>query len=177
MVAAAMVGSAAVGVAGNLIGGSTQQGYALKGAAVEDPFKQTGYEATRSLEQLVDNPSTGLARMPGYQFTLDQGLKSTQNGFAARGLGTSGAALKGAAQYATGLANQTYGDQFNRLLGASNMGVQAGQVMSNDYNGAGNAGAGGIMGASNSISNGMNNYGSYSYMNNLLGQTGMGMYS
>jgi hypothetical protein len=53
-----------------------------------------------------------LEQTPGYQFTLDQGLKATQSAMAARGLGASGAALKGAAAYATGLANKTYQDQF-----------------------------------------------------------------
>jgi len=63
------------------------------------------------------NPTmTDLAATPGYQFTLDQGLKSTQNGFAAQGLGTSGAALKGAANYAEGLAGTTYQQQFQNYL-------------------------------------------------------------
>lgn len=58
-----------------------------------------------------------LEATPGYQFTRDQGLKSVQNSFAAKGLGRSGAALKGAADYTTGLANNTYearlGDYLN----------------------------------------------------------------
>lgn len=54
-----------------------------------------------------------LEQTPGYQFTRDQGLKSIQSANAARGLGVSGAALKGAAEYSTGLANKTYQDQFN----------------------------------------------------------------
>jgi hypothetical protein len=54
-----------------------------------------------------------LEQTPGYQFTRDQGLKMTQSAAAARGLGVSGAALKGAATYATGLADKTYMDQFN----------------------------------------------------------------
>jgi hypothetical protein len=54
-----------------------------------------------------------LEQTPGYQFTLAQGLKSTQSAAAARGLGVSGASLKGAAEYATGLADKTYLDQFN----------------------------------------------------------------
>lgn len=57
-----------------------------------------------------------LEATPGYQFALSQGLRATQNNIAARGLGISGAALKGAATFATGLADQTYGAQFNRLL-------------------------------------------------------------
>ena len=53
-----------------------------------------------------------LEETPGYQFTRDQGLQSVQNSAAARGLGVSGAALKGAATFATGLADKTYQDQF-----------------------------------------------------------------
>jgi hypothetical protein len=60
------------------------------------------------------------AQTPGYQFTLDQGLKAVQNSAAARGLGTSGAALKGASSYATGLANSTYNDVFSRALNTFN---------------------------------------------------------
>src|SRR3954463_994834 len=54
-----------------------------------------------------------LEATPGYQFNLSQGLQATQNAAAARGLGVSGAALKGAAKYATGLADSTYQNQFN----------------------------------------------------------------
>jgi len=54
-----------------------------------------------------------LEQTPGYQFNLSQGLKATQSAAAAKGLGVSGAALKGAATYATGLADSTYQNQFN----------------------------------------------------------------
>ena len=54
-----------------------------------------------------------LEKTPGYQFNLSQGLKATQAAAAAKGLGVSGAALKGAATYATGLADSTYQNQFN----------------------------------------------------------------
>lgn len=54
-----------------------------------------------------------LEATPGYQFNLSQGLRSAQNAAAARGLGVSGAALKGAATFATGLADSTYQNQFN----------------------------------------------------------------
>jgi hypothetical protein len=64
------------------------------------------------------NPSNvltlqGLEQTPGYQFTQQQGLKATQAAAAARGLGVSGASLKGAATYATGLADATYSNRFN----------------------------------------------------------------
>ena len=35
-----------------------------------------------------------LEQTPGYQFSLDQGLKATQNSYAGQGLGASGAAMK-----------------------------------------------------------------------------------
>src|SRR4051812_34530261 len=54
-----------------------------------------------------------LEQTPGYRFDLSQGLKAVQSAAAARGLGVSGASLKGAGSYATGLANKTYLDQFN----------------------------------------------------------------
>ncbi len=54
-----------------------------------------------------------LEATPGYQFNLAQGLQATQNSASARGLGVSGAAMKGAATFATGLADSTYQNQFN----------------------------------------------------------------
>jgi hypothetical protein len=57
---------------------------------------------------LAFNPTQAqLAATPGYQFDLAQGLQSTANSNAAQGRGISGSALKGAASYATGLANNT----------------------------------------------------------------------
>lgn len=83
-----------------------------------------------------------LEQTPGYQFALQQGQEATQNGYAARGLGVSGAALKGAANYASGLADQTYMNQANLynqnrqitgnlLTGVSGMGQQAATTAGN----------------------------------------------
>ncbi|MDE1971080.1 MAG: DNA transfer protein p32 [Patescibacteria group bacterium] len=69
------------------------------------------------LQQRFSAPTADQAQQtPGYQFTLDQGLKAVQNSASARGLGTSGAAMKGASSYATGLADSTYNDVYNRAL-------------------------------------------------------------
>lgn len=54
-----------------------------------------------------------LEQTPGYQWTMAQVLKSVQGAAAARGLGVSGASAKGAATYATGLADNTYKTQFD----------------------------------------------------------------
>lgn len=73
------------------------------------------------LQQQFSAPTAEQAQAtPGYQFTLDQGLKATQNSAAARGLGVSGAALKGAATYASGLADSTYNDVYTRALNTFN---------------------------------------------------------
>lgn len=55
-----------------------------------------------------------LETLPGYQFALKQGLKATQNSAAARGLGVSGAALKGAATFTQGLADSNYSNYFSQ---------------------------------------------------------------
>lgn len=61
-----------------------------------------------------------LETLPGYQFTKDQGLKAVQNSAAARGLGVSGAALKGAATFATKTADTFGTNYFNQELANRN---------------------------------------------------------
>ncbi|MBS1021883.1 hypothetical protein JK207_07540 [Gluconobacter cerinus] len=61
-----------------------------------------------------------LTQTPGYQFNLNQGEQAATNSAAARGLANSGAALKGASTYASGLADNTYQNQFNDTLNTSN---------------------------------------------------------
>jgi hypothetical protein len=76
-----------------------------------------------------------LEATPGYQFNLSQGLKATQSAAAAKGLGVSGAALKGAATYATGLADSTYQNQFaNAQQIYSDMFNNAQQNYTNQFN-------------------------------------------
>jgi hypothetical protein len=98
------------------------------------PYNETGQSVLPSLQALAMSGPTGggpdyvtqaagerpgqmtqaeLEATPGYQWNLAQGLKATQSAAAARGLGVSGASLKGAATYATGLADSTYMNQFN----------------------------------------------------------------
>ena len=105
--------------------------------ANEAPFLSAGTTAIGELQGLTGtnaggNPLTApltkqfqptmaqLAATPGYQFTLQQGLEATQNGFAAQGLGSSGAAIKGAGQYASGLASTTYNQQLQNYMAQNN---------------------------------------------------------
>ena len=50
---------------------------------------------------------------PGYQFRLDQGMKALNASAAAKGVGVSGANIKGALGYGTDMGNQYYQQAFN----------------------------------------------------------------
>lgn len=110
------------------------------------PYNTAGQTATNALisstigqqqpqyQPVVMDQAT-LENTPGYQFNLAQGLKATQNSAAARGLGSSGAALKGAASYATGLADSTYQTQFqNATTNATNVYNSAVAGQTNAFN-------------------------------------------
>jgi len=153
------------------------------------PYNMGGQQDFAAMNRLLlGNPAeqqAALEGLPGYQFARTQGLKSVQNSATARGLGVSGAALKGAATYATGLADQTYGNQVNRLLAGAqlgeNAGAMTGQAGSNAANGianaqigAGNAAAGGAIGAGNAWSGAFNNLGSLGLTYGMYGGFGGG---
>lgn len=134
-VATAIVGSAVIGAATTAYSANKaasaqeqatntsanlQKGIFDKTQANLAPYIQEGGVATNQLNAKLPeltSPITmdqqTLEKTPGYQFNLTQGLKATQNSAAARGLGISGAALKGASTFATGLADSTYQNQFN----------------------------------------------------------------
>ena len=155
------------------------------------PFIDQGTQAGGTLNKLL-SPNGGidqsvLQSLPGYQFTNTQGLKSVQNSAAARGLGISGAAEKGAASYATGLADSTYGTYVNQLLSQEGIGANAaaglgnnatntgGQVGSNII-GAGNATAGAAVAGANAVGSAASSIPQSLILNKLLGGNGTSMY-
>lgn len=138
------------------------------------PYRDVGAAATPNYLALLGagpNGSAGelaaLQATPGYQFTQQQGLQAVQNSMAAQGLGVSGAALKGAANYSTGLAQGTYQNILGNYYSALNMGenaaAQTGQLGAN-YQGQANqltsagaaASAAGTVGSANAITGGIN---------------------
>lgn len=154
------------------------------------PFITGGQSAYGTLNNLLgiggsgnsSQMQTALQNIPGYQFTLNQGLESTQNGFAAQGLGSSGAALKGAATYATGLANSTYNNYVTNLQNSANtgasaasalagVGTQVGSNVASNQIGAGNAAAAASTATGNAFTNGANNLSQYYTLNSLLNNT------
>lgn len=123
---------------------------------------------------------TYLENLPGYKFVRDQGIRGVTNSLSSKGLGgISGAMAKGIARFVTGLADQTYGEQVNRLGGAVGAGQNAaaqtgnfgttaaqgaagnlvggGNAIASGITGAANANAAGQIGAANSIAGGLNN--------------------
>ncbi len=141
-----------------------------------------GYQTLNNLLGIGGNSATmqsTLEGLPGYQFTRDQGLKATQSGFAARGLGSSGGALKGAASYATGLANSQYTNYASQLSGFAGQGLSAasslagvgqntGAGIAAAQIGAGNASAAGWNATGNAIQGGINNYNQNSLLRSIL---------
>lgn len=158
------------------------------------PFVDAGTGAVKQLQLLTGtneggNPLTAfltrpfqptmqeLEATPGYQFVKDQGLKTVANSYAAKGLSSSGAALKGAARYATGLADSTFENRFadylkqnsqifgmlsgpaslgeNAAAQTGNMGLGYSQMIGNSLGGIGSALAGRQIGSTNALIQGM----------------------
>lgn len=200
MPAGAIAGSGVLSAGANLFGSSQAASAQKKAAQIASqtqlamynqtqnylaPYRNLGNYASGQLQNRLTDltaPITmdqaTLQQTPGYQFNLSQGLRAAQSSAAARGLGLSGAAIKGATDYATGLADSTYQNQFNnantnqtnafnRLLQASSLGQSAaagtgsaalltGQGVANNTIGAGNAQGAASIAAGNAIGSGGN---------------------
>jgi len=222
MVAAAVIGTA-VSVAGSAYAANKAAGaqrHAADTAAGvqyaaldqmqqnQSPYMQAGQDALSQYQQMLAsgqlspqfsfNPTMAqLEQTPGYQFALQQGLKGVQNSAAAKGLGYSGAQIKGAEQFGTGLASQTYQQQYQNALqnfntnyqvgqnaanrlsglvslgqnaaaGVGNAGIQVAGNVGNALIGAGNAQASGYVGMANALNGGINNATQGYYLNQAL---------
>lgn len=216
-VGAAVIGSAVVGAGAQMFGASeasnAQQAAAQAAGRTSmrmynrtrmdlRPFRKLGYQAEQDLMPRLDYLTSPirmdeqtLRQTPGYQFNLTQGLKSVQNSAAARGLGVSGAALKGASAFATGLADNTYQNQFNneninrtnaynRLKGLIDTGesaaaqtgaagTQAANTTAQAQMAAGNAAAAGYNAIGSAVSNAANNIGGYAAYKGIYGNSGV----
>jgi len=108
---------------------------------------------------------------PDFQFNLGQGQDAINRSAAARGGLLSGAAVKAGETYATGLANQTFGDYVSRLSGVAG----AGQAATNATQAAGtnmaNANSNSLMAAGNARAS------AYGDMGQTIGNTVNGLAS
>ena len=165
------------------------------------PYNSAGQQATSQIAWM--NPfnfaptQAQLESTPGYQFNLSQGLLANQNSASARGLGVSGAALKGADTFAQGLASNTYQQQFGNALQTygtnlgrlqnlaslgENAGAQTGNIGAQLAGNAGqaliggaNAQAAGQIGVANAFSGALGGLGN-AYLTSQLFGGGSGMF-
>lgn len=159
------------------------------------PYMQMGRNNINLLQSTLNKPFSFTAKdyqqSPGYQFAVNQGMRGINNSAISKGLGLSGAQLKGISGYNTGMAQQDFGNQrafaqgnyqnrLQNLMGAVGMGQNAaagaGQIGVNAANNAGNnmtsAGAAqgaGYMGMANSVVGGIDQYNQYNMLNNMFG--------
>lgn len=119
----------------------------------------------------------GFQETPGYQFQFDQGTAAVNALAGARGGLNSGRTLQDLTTFGQGVANQEYGNYFNRLMGlvsggqsaAGNQATAGGNYAANASNALankGNAQAAGAIGQGNAFSGMTNNLvGLYQYQN------------
>jgi hypothetical protein len=173
------------------------------------PYMGLGTSTIPQLQQLLGgdrlntpfsfNPTMQqLEQTPGYQFTQQQGNKALDNAMAAKGLSLSGAQLKGLDQYNTGLASNTFqqqyqnalqnfntnygqaADQYGRLsgllklgqnsaAGVGDAGIQTASNMGNMLTSGANAQAAGQMGTAKAWNGGLSSLGSAGMLYSMLG--------
>lgn len=105
-------------------------------AASYDPWVNNGTAASAEQANLMGLNGLGargeaqgrFQADPGYQFQMDQGLGQLDSRAASRGMLNSGAAAKDSLRFSQGLADQSYGNYYNRLGGLSQMGLGANQL-------------------------------------------------
>lgn len=138
-----------------------QQAMYNQNAANVQPFINQGTAASNEVGALEGlnggNSSTimnTLQQLPGYQFANTQGLKAVQNAATERGLGISGAAQKGAAQFATNTANTYYNNLLTGVQNTANMGANAAGGLANVGATTGANIAGTTVGAGNALAQG-----------------------
>ncbi len=166
-----------------------------------EPYISYGSSALPGLSRLLGLGPDGsagieaqLQSLPGYAFARDQGVKAINNSIGSKGL--TGAQSKGIARFVTGMADQTYGAQVDRLNQAAQTGVGAvgtgggiglgtgsnvggtltgiGQAIRDAITGAASAQAGGTIGSANAAGSGLNGVGNALLISRLLGGQGGG---
>ncbi len=212
-VATAVIGSGIIGAGASIYGANkaadaqtsaadkasqfAQQQYQQTRADLS-PYRDIGGVATNELTGRLSELTTPVSVNPDdflnsemYKFLNTQGQKAVTNSSAARGLGSSGAALKGAAAFSSGLnagqwqqnfnnqvTNQT--NTYNRLKAlvdtGQNAAAQTGSAGTNAANtsanaaiGAGNANAAAANATGGAISNLANNIGGYAMYKGMYG--------
>lgn len=106
------------------------------------PYTQLGAGAVPTLENLLGikqpgaapgtqpTPQQTLENLPGYKFAQSQGVDTAKAAGASMGMALSGNTLQGITDRATGIADQTYGSEIDRLLSVAGLGESAATSLS-----------------------------------------------
>lgn len=140
----AVAGAAVAGIAGSALQSGAASSAADKSTAAQQaaeeraradlqPWTATGGLANTASTDLLglNGPDAATAAMgryqtsPGYQWQLGEGLRAVDAGAAAKGILRSGATLKAEQAYGAGLADQDFGQYYNRLFDLSKLGESA----------------------------------------------------
>jgi hypothetical protein len=97
------------------------------------PYRQVGEQSTALMADLYgfNGPERQAAARaqfrsdPGYEFQRSEGLRAVEGSAAARGSNLSGGTLKALQSYGTGLADQSYGNWYQRLANMQGIGQNA----------------------------------------------------
>ena len=166
-IGSALIGSSAAKTASSQQVAAQQQVLAMLQKTIGPLIEQGKGIATSALGPLTalltpgPNMTAMLSQIPGFQFTQDWGQKAVQNIGTTLGLG--GNTLAAGAQYATGLAQQGFGQYAGLLQNLGQMGLnleQAGATAlaggsQSAITGMGSAGAAGTLGAANAYTGGL----------------------
>jgi hypothetical protein len=76
----------------------------------------------------------------GYNFIQDEGIRGITSSNAAKGLLGSGSALRGITKFSSNLASNFLNSYLSNLMGLSNTGIQAGQILASAGNTANSQG-------------------------------------
>lgn len=89
-----------------------------KQVELQQPWQQAGTNALtkmQSLEPFKYDPNT-MFNDPGYAFRMSEGMNALNRSMASKGLGVSGANIKGALKYGQNLGSQEFGNAYSRAL-------------------------------------------------------------
>lgn len=89
-----------------------------KNVELQQPWHEAGVNALnkmQSLEPFKYDPNT-MFNDPGYAFRMSEGMNALNRSMAAKGLGVSGANIKGALKYGQNLGSQEFGNAYARAL-------------------------------------------------------------
>jgi len=188
-----IVAAAAIGTGGSIYAANkaskAQEKAARQAQETMRPYTETGKGAIYSLAQLYGiptegNPNPGEAfneasldqfrKSPDYAFAESEGRRQLMFGQAKLGDLKSGNTGRDLVSFGQGMANQTFGNYFSRLMQLAQIGQGGATGTANAQMAAGQANAAGTVGASNALNAGIGSATNNLMLYNLLNKQGSG---